>query len=66
MAAKLYALYCIPFFLIKRSNFILAFIGGDTLNLIPVVVWLYLTLIHATSDFSLPLAHHGSAASYKI
>jgi hypothetical protein len=30
------------------------------IRLIPVVVWLYLTIVHSVSAFSLPFAQHGS------
>ncbi len=36
------------------------------LRLVPVVVWLYLTLAHATSAFSLPLAHYGSSSRLQL
>jgi hypothetical protein len=38
------------YFFIKKER-------GVTVRLVPVIVCLYLTLIHATSVFSIPLAH---------
>jgi hypothetical protein len=36
------------------------------IRLVPVVVWLYLTLVHVTSVFSLPFAHHGSSSKLQL
>jgi hypothetical protein len=36
------------------------------IRLVPVVVWLYLTLTHAMSAFSLPLTHYGSSSSLQL
>jgi hypothetical protein len=37
-----------------------------SIRLVLVVTWLYLLLAHATSAFSLPLAHHGSSSRLQL
>jgi hypothetical protein len=44
------------FSFLSRNEIVLVF------RLVLVVVCLYLTLIHVTSDFSLPLVHYGSSS----
>jgi hypothetical protein len=36
------------------------------IRLVPVVIWLYLTLAHATLAFSLPLIHYVSSSRLQL